>query len=925
MLRFPPLGSQLLVLSLVSGCRTPPTPPAAAAERADPGAPSLAAPDAHQILWQRDLDQALTLARAEDRPLFIAVNMDGESASDRIVCEEYRAAEFVADTRPFVCLVASVFRHNPRDYDEAGRRIPCPRLGECTCGEHIALEPALFERFLSDGERVAPRHAVILPDGKKAWDLSLCFDLHDIDRELAASARAERERRGRPSELAREVPELDWQALASRRDARGRAALETRLENAPDEASLMRALETIAARGDAGSADALRLVTARLAGLSPALRARFLASVRALGLERAIALQLRDQLRQLDPLPGAADPLVPELLPVLAEMDGSEPSLRSMLLACRVLDGYGASATEALAIVLPPAERSALEARIGELGGLLALRELLAAARGVTRGAREPLPRPGPARDAMLEAAALEQMLAELEGLLARQPDDAGLLARFGKASLDLGRRRLEAQSRDVQGLFEDAESSLRRALELRPGETEWWIERARTAYFLARYADEAEYGRRALALAAELAQGELPDESALAPASERDAAWLESEPAIEALRWIGDGDARLLAERSGKDAAGECAGMLEGLRALGLVAASPHGSAQDWLSFASFAGALGLWREELAIARAGVERLPAAPELRSYLNNSLWNGGRFEVAPFLADGIADEHAELADAWWFAGRAWLLAGEMARRLERPDLALDDYVRSSSRFERSARLRPEYEESCRLQIASAWLGRGFCEARAGRRAGAADCLVEAVATGARLAGVADGLGYDVLDLVDKICEWRDPGPSPVDPLALAGRLAELAPRDPFWPVALSDSQLREALRADGRNPVRAMRDTVDAEGKPIRMMLGLPDEEGDGCLRASVALARRALPLATSEEDRKSVAQADTIWAERMLERDRLDGVAESLAEAAPLCGLAPPAPGGDVSTLRAKAAELRGLLGEARPRWRAGR
>src|SRR5262245_23657553 len=258
MLRFPPLGSQLLVLSLVSGCRTPPTPPAAAAERADPGAPSLAAPDAHQILWQRDLDQALTLARAEDRPLFIAVNMDGESASDRIVCEEYRAAEFVADTRPFVCLVASVFRHNPRDYDEAGRRIPCPRLGECTCGEHMALEPALFERFLSDGERVAPRHAVILPDGKKAWDLSLCFDLHDIDRELAASAGAERARRGEgASALPAEVPELDWLALAARRDSRGRAALEERIARAPDEESLTRGLDALAARGDAGSADAL--------------------------------------------------------------------------------------------------------------------------------------------------------------------------------------------------------------------------------------------------------------------------------------------------------------------------------------------------------------------------------------------------------------------------------------------------------------------------------------------------------------------------------------------------------------------------------------------------------------------------------------------------------------------------------------------
>lgn len=58
----------------------------------------------------------------------------------------------------------------------------------------------------------------------------------------------------------------------------------------------------------------------------------------------------------------------------------------------------------------------------------------------------------------------------------------------------------------------------------------------------------------------------------------------------------------------------------------------------------------------------------------------------------------------------------------------------------------------------------------------------------------------------------------------------------------------------------------------------------------------------------------------------MLERGRLDGVAEALAEAAPLCGLAPVLGGGaDTAALRAKAAELRALLGEARQRWWAGR
>ncbi|MBL8753443.1 MAG: hypothetical protein JNK15_09095, partial [Planctomycetes bacterium] len=32
-----------------------------------------------QIAWQRSLDDALAIARAERRPLLLAVNMDGES------------------------------------------------------------------------------------------------------------------------------------------------------------------------------------------------------------------------------------------------------------------------------------------------------------------------------------------------------------------------------------------------------------------------------------------------------------------------------------------------------------------------------------------------------------------------------------------------------------------------------------------------------------------------------------------------------------------------------------------------------------------------------------------------------------------------------------------------------------------------------
>ena len=108
--------------------------------------------DARSIHWQRSLPDAKALAAATGRPLLLALNMDGESASDRIVHEQYRDPAFVALTRKCVCVGASVFRHNARDHDDQGRRICCPRFPGITCGEHIALEPVIFDAYLSDGD-----------------------------------------------------------------------------------------------------------------------------------------------------------------------------------------------------------------------------------------------------------------------------------------------------------------------------------------------------------------------------------------------------------------------------------------------------------------------------------------------------------------------------------------------------------------------------------------------------------------------------------------------------------------------------------------------------------------------------------------------------------------------------------------------------
>src|SRR5262245_52428448 len=154
--------------------------------------------EARQIHWQRNLDDAIYVARTERRPLLIAINADGESASERIVRERYRDPAWVAASRSFVCVIGTVFRHNIRDYDDAGRRIPCPRLGEITCGEHIAMEPAVHARYLAGErieidnqvtDRISPRHALIQVDGTKTWDMYLLFDLRDLDAKLFEAAK----------------------------------------------------------------------------------------------------------------------------------------------------------------------------------------------------------------------------------------------------------------------------------------------------------------------------------------------------------------------------------------------------------------------------------------------------------------------------------------------------------------------------------------------------------------------------------------------------------------------------------------------------------------------------------------------------------------------------------------------------------------
>jgi hypothetical protein len=131
------------------------------------------------IRWQRTWDDAVRLSQQTQKPILVCVNMDGEIASEHYAGVRYRDPELAKLWEPYVCVIASVYRHTPRDYDEQGRRIPCPRLGGVTCGEHIALEPLVFAKFL-DGKRISPRHIMVELDGSEVYDVFYTWDTQSV-------------------------------------------------------------------------------------------------------------------------------------------------------------------------------------------------------------------------------------------------------------------------------------------------------------------------------------------------------------------------------------------------------------------------------------------------------------------------------------------------------------------------------------------------------------------------------------------------------------------------------------------------------------------------------------------------------------------------------------------------------------------------
>ena len=204
------------------------------------------------ITWQRTWEDAQELSRETGKPILVCVNMDGEIASEHYAGIRYRQPEIVKLYEPYVTVIASVYRHTPRDHDDEGQRILCPRFGGVTCGEHIAIEPGLYGKFM-DTKRIAPRHIGIELDGEEMYDVYYAFDTDSVFAAIR-DGMAEREDTSKP-------PLRGDRSLVERvasRDSRDQTAVEKAYQEGDTE--LRRALlEAAIAEGDKASVDLLRL------------------------------------------------------------------------------------------------------------------------------------------------------------------------------------------------------------------------------------------------------------------------------------------------------------------------------------------------------------------------------------------------------------------------------------------------------------------------------------------------------------------------------------------------------------------------------------------------------------------------------------------------------------------------------------------
>ncbi len=311
------------------------------------------------IPFQRSWDDAATVSKETGKPILVCVNMDGEIASEHYAGVRYRMPEVAKLYEPYVCVIASVYRHGPRDYDEQGERILCPRFGSVTCGEHITMEPKVYEQFL-DETRVSPRHIAVELDGEEMYDVYYAFDTRSVFTRIVEGVA------NRPPPR----PPRGDRTLAERvasRDIADREAVEQAYREG-DAAARRELLQAAQATGEDAPVDLLRLAIFGLDTDLSRLARRSLCKSRTDGTMQLINEALRV------PLDGGERE---ELIRALERLGGQSPDARTYAVVHRGLGTRSRAVdVEAWAGAIqaqptPPADRQRLETLIEEQDAIL--------------------------------------------------------------------------------------------------------------------------------------------------------------------------------------------------------------------------------------------------------------------------------------------------------------------------------------------------------------------------------------------------------------------------------------------------------------------------------------------------------------------------------------------------------------------------
>ncbi|HTF87953.1 MAG TPA: HEAT repeat domain-containing protein [Planctomycetota bacterium] len=137
------------------------------------------------IAWQNSYEKALEAAKAEHKVIFIAVNMDGEGANDRLAKNVYTDPGVVALSSSTINVIASIAAHS-----NAG--VPCTRFKVGACDIHQVCEKSVRKGVVNadeTGSIVAPQHVFLDCTGRALLSVPYEISVQELEWCLATAVR----------------------------------------------------------------------------------------------------------------------------------------------------------------------------------------------------------------------------------------------------------------------------------------------------------------------------------------------------------------------------------------------------------------------------------------------------------------------------------------------------------------------------------------------------------------------------------------------------------------------------------------------------------------------------------------------------------------------------------------------------------------